>query len=309
MLRCFLEDSQGTRHSLSTLKKLKLSCSEGVPAHSLRVVTDNLDDRVFTKVHLLEDDECVLSAMVDEQVLSVGENSRTELICRSTAALLLDNEARAANFVNPCTELIFKTYAQPFGFKEYIGEDVCLPGDFSVGNGVSCYQVLGEFAKGAYGKSIDVVGDKVCFEAEEEKDKLCFSNDSQGLPFADFTYSKFPCRRLSKIYVKTWSQGDYDTVVADEEAVDMGIVRERYIDATEVSDKSLADAHSAISDAVKSAEEISLATPARFMNILGAQASVRVGEKLYERFEVKSFVYTLNGEKEETRLTLCRKEM
>lgn len=309
MLRCFLEDSQGTMHSLSTLTKLKISCSKNVPAHSLRLVTSALDDREFLRVHLFEEDECILSALVDEQIISVGENSCTELICRSTAAVLLDNEAKSANFVNPCTELIFKAYAQPYGFSEYKGKDMYLAGEFVVGNGMSCYQVLERFSKGAYGKSIDIDGDKVCFEAEDEKQPLYFSNDSEGISFTEFSYSEFPCRRISKIFVKTESQGDYDTVVADEVAVEKGIVRERYMDVSDISDKSLIEAQEAITDAKKSSQEINIVCPLRLLGVLSAQVSVRVGEKLYEGFEVKSLSYTLSGDREETRLTLTGKEI
>lgn len=309
MLRCFLEDSQGIMHSLENLTKLKVSCSENVPAHSLRLVTSAMEDREFLRVHLYEDDECIFVALVDEQIVSAGENSNTELICRSMAAVLLDNEAKAANFVNPCSELIFKAYAKPYGFVEYIGEDVCFAGNFVVGNGMSCYQVLEEFSKGALGKSVKIKGDTVCFEVTEEKEPLFFSNESQGIPFTEFSYSRLPCRRISKIFVKTEPQGDYDTIVADEDAALKGIIRERYMDVSDISDRSLMEAHEAISEAHKSSREITLVCPNRLLGVLSAQASVKAGGKLYEGFEVKSLVYTLNGDTEETRLILKGKEI
>ncbi len=308
MLRCYAEDTQGRVHSLPAVCKVKISQSADVPADSLRLLLYGIWEEEYCRVFVYDEAEPVFTAVVDEQIVKVGENSFTELICRSTAAVLLDNEARPQNFVSPCADLVFRIYAAPYGFTEYSGDDLSFQGDFVVPKGVSCYEVLESFSKSVFGKSPKVKGDTVLFAGEDEKPALHFSDDSKGLPFTDFTHSTFRCRLLSRIYTKTREQGEYDTVVADEEAVKNGILRERYMDISSFADSSLSETHKAIEKAKKSSREISLVYPARLTDVIGASVSVSVGGKVYEGFEVKSLDYTLSKDSQHTKLTLCRKE-
>lgn len=308
MLRCYAEDTLGKIHSLPAVYKLKISQSADVPADSLKIHLYGICEEEYGRVLVYDGAECIFTAEVDEQIARIGETPCTELICRSTAAVLLDNEAKPRNFVSPCTDLIFRTYAAPYGFSEYEGENLSFQGEFSVQKGVSCYEVLENFSSNVYGKSLKVKENKVFFEGEGKKEMLCFSEDTEGLPFTDFTCSTFRCRLLSKIYVKTREQGDYDTVVSDMEAVESSVVRERYMDISEVSDSTLSDAHKAIEKAKRSSRQISLVCPARLTDVIGALALVRAGGKVHEGFEVKSLDYVLEKDKEYTKLTLCRKE-
>lgn len=308
MLRCYAEDKGGRVHSLPSVCKLKISSSADVPADSLRILLYGIWEEEYSRAFVYDEAEGIFEAEVDEQIVKVGENSYTELLCRSTAAVLLDNEAKPQNFVSPSTDLIFRTFAFPYGFTGYDGKDTSFQGEFIVPKGVSCYEVLEDFSRKVFGKSPKVKGNKVLFDGEGEKPELYFSDGSDGLPFTDFTYSTFRCRRLSRIYAKTREQGEYDTVVCDDEAVKNGIVRQRYLDISSFADSSLSDAHRAVEKAKKSSAEISLVYPARLTDVLGASVRVNAAGRIYEGFEVKSLDYTLGKDIEYTKLTLRRKE-
>ena len=308
MLSVYAQDIQGRMHSLPALCRLKISRSTQVPADSLRVLVFGVCKEEYSRVYVYDEAEEVFAGEVDEQIVSLKENSFTELICRSTAARLLDNEAQSLNFVNPSCELIFRTYAAPYGFEKYEGENRSCAGDFIVPTGISCYEVLERFSQLAFGKSPEVYGEKVSFEAQKKKGALWFADDGSGLPFTDLTHRKLRCRRISRIYAKTSEQGGYDTVVCEAEAVCAGVVRERYMDVSEYSDLTLSDVHEALEKARSKSEEMSLVYPGRLTDTLFAEVSIKAGGRVYEGFEVKALDYTLSEDKEFTKLTLCRKE-
>lgn len=308
MLRCYGLDSQGRVHSLPALCRLRILQSADVPADSLRLLFYGVYEEEFCRIYVYSQEELIFTAEVDEQIEKAGDISTTELICRSTAAVLLDNEAKPGNFVNPSCELVFRTYAAPFGFTRYYGNNKCLQGEFSVPKGVSCYEVLENFSKVMFGKSPKVKGDEVYFEGDAEARELIFSDDGKGLPFTDFTYNRLRCRRISKIYVKLKDGEDYLTCVCDDDAVEKGIQRQRYMDVSSATRETLADVHTALNTSRAKAEEISLLYPGKLTDVISASARVSVQGKLYEGFVVKNLDYTCGKDREYTRITLRRKE-
>lgn len=308
MLRCYATDTQGRVHSLPALCSLRISESADIPADSLRILLYGVYEEEFLRIFVYDEEELVTVALVDEQIAKVGSESVTQLICRSTAAVLLDNEAKPGNFVNPSCELMFRAYASPYGFSDFYGDNKFLKGEFSVAKGVSCYEALQSFSQAVFGKSLRVKGDEVYFEGDPEKAELYFSNKGEGLPFTEFTYNRLRCRQISKIYVKRDGSEDYRTPVADDDAIERDIQRERYMDISSYAAENISDVYRALAESKARSEEISLVYPGKLTGVVSACVKISVQGKVYEDFEVSSLDYTLHRDSEHTRLTLHRKE-
>ena len=308
MLRCYGVDTQSRVHSLPALCRLRISSGADTPADSLRLLLYGLYEEEFTGVYVYSNEKLVFSAVVDEQIAKVDDNSTTELICRSRAGVLLDNEARPRNFVNPSCEVLFRAFAQPLGFDRFEGENKAFQGEYSVSKGVSCYEVLDTFSKSVYGKPLKVTDDAVCFGFKNEGSELYFSDDGKGLPFTDFTHTRLRHRQISKIHLKLKEGEDYTAWIQDENAENIGIIRQRYMDVSYKSGQSVTDAKDAINKGIARSREISLVYPGVLTDVVSSPAKVRVQGRVYEGYEVKNLEYTYDNDTSQTRLTLSRKE-
>lgn len=308
MLRCYGVDTQSRVHSLPALCRLRISSGADTPADSLRLLLYGLYEEEFSGVYVYSDEKLVFSAIVDEQISKVGENSTTELICRSNAGILLDNEARPRNFVNPSCEVLFRAYAEPYGFTEFKGGNKVFQGEYSISKGVSCYEVLDGFSRSVYGKPIKVTEDSVCFGLQNEVRELYFSDDGKGLPFTDFTHSRLRCRQISKIHLKLKEGEDYVASIHDADAENKGIIRQRYMDVSYKSGQRIADAKDAINRGIARSQEISLVYPGELLQVVSVPAKVSVQGRIYDGYMVKNLEYTYDKDTSCTRLTLSRKE-
>lgn len=101
-----------------------------------------------TRMMVTEHQEVVFIGVVDEcQCLQSEEGCTAEISGRGMQALLLDNQAEAADYGRATLEEILRNYVTPYGIQ--MAEKVSLPGaeGFSVASGSSCWKVLYEFAR------------------------------------------------------------------------------------------------------------------------------------------------------------------
>lgn len=300
--------AKGETCSLPAPLSLEIAQDRDTPADSLRIVFPEKVSEELAEVTVTDGGKVLFTGIVDEQILTLADSTRTEIIARSMAALLLDNMAVPRNFVNPCTQVLFNLYMKPYGMESYVGENRVLQGSFNVSKGMSCWQVLEAFAKEVYGTSPRVEGRTVNFEKEQNQEDILFSNSVQGVTYSQLEYNRLRCKLISKVRAKTQTEGDYTTVVSSADALSRGIQRERYIDASRLSATPLSKAYEALENGALSSEEITLRCPLCLAGRLSAKGTVRTDTETLEGFYVKALRYTLSNSKEVTRVTLRRKE-
>ncbi|MBQ4569591.1 MAG: hypothetical protein IJA62_06030 [Ruminococcus sp.] len=308
MLTIAALSADGETLSLPSAVYIELCRDEEVPADSLRIIFPQRIEQELAELCLSYDGEEIFCGVVDEQIFIAYEAEKTEVIARSMAALLLDNEACPHNFVNPCTEVVFERYMAPCGIEGFVGEDVAFQGKFDVVKGSSCWQVAEAFGKKVYGKKPRVRSRKLVFSEPEERALAVFSNLGDGIPFERLEHSRLRCKLISTVRAKTQTAGQYDTAVANPEAIAKGIRRERYLDASDLSGDTLSKAFEAVKSAQQSSEVLTLRCSVQLAPLLGAQARVISSHGEYENYRVSSLRYVMSDGKEYTRVTLCRKE-
>lgn len=101
-----------------------------------------------TRMQVFHDGALCFVGVVDEcEVHWSEEGCVAELSGRGLQALLLDNQAEAADFGQATLGEILRRYVTPFGIR--LAKPVSLPAaaGFSVGSGNSCWKVLYDFAR------------------------------------------------------------------------------------------------------------------------------------------------------------------
>lgn len=298
------------RLSLSSPLKVTICRDRETPADSMEVVFPFALSEEISSLKVLRDGEEIFSGIADEQIVINDGLVRTKLICRSMAALLVDNEAYPSVFNDISASLVFERFVKPLGFAKMVGEDKTLRGLFSVPKGTSVWQVVENFCKAVWGMMPCVEGLSLIMHREDTENQLVFSdkNDKNSIRYTDFEHNKLRCKLLSCVKVKTNLSEGYSSCVTDKEAEESGVLRERYLNADMFSGKSLSDADRLISNARLKSEKITLMVPLCMTSSLGKIAIVDDSVSgFYEGFYVESVRYSFNEKGEETRLTLIRK--
>ncbi|MBQ2944278.1 MAG: hypothetical protein IJD93_06290 [Ruminococcus sp.] len=309
MLRIVATDTKEERHSLSLPLSAVLSRDINTPADSLSLEFPSALWQELAFISVYDDDKEIFSGVVDEQIIILHKNARTKLVCRSKAAFLLDNEAKPQSFRDVSAKLIFERYAKPFGFKLADVEDASLKGSFVVKKGVSCWQVLQDFSKAVWGAVPYVFGDTLFLNGKASESEVVFSDCGKGVAFTSLEYNRLRCKLISKVRVKLKSGEDYNALVTSTDAQDRKVVRERYINATELSSKTLADAERLIGASKTASEIIVLTVPFCMTDALAVCACVESSEiGRLDGFCVTGIRYSFSENEEFTRLTLKRKE-
>lgn len=310
MLTVYAIGADSERYSLSAAQSLVLCKDVSTPADSLCAVFPQEVCEELAEIYVYDGDEIVFSGVVDEQIIYAGDKVRTEIIARNKAALLLDNEAEPAVYINPSAELIFRRYLRPLGIDNYAGENKAYPGEFKVQKGISCWKVAENFCVGTYGTVPYVRDGTVFFQGEKSNGGLFFSCDSKdGIVFTSFQRNIRRCKLLSRVRVKTRVGDSYSVEVENPDALGRGIHRERYLNASEYSAQSLAVADEMIASSVNSSEESEVCCPLRLTDVLRSEARVEYSEGEYlSGLCVSSLRYSLSSAGESTKLVLKRKE-
>ena len=144
---------EGRRYSLPDPVAWKFEYACGVPCDSFWVELpwERGEEAVYRKAvrfFAWEGEQTVFTGIVDEAEWRQEEKgSRVILAGRSMAALLLDNEALAADYTAAALDDILKNHVFPYGIE--VGERAAIPAcqNFSVASGSSEWQVVYDFAR------------------------------------------------------------------------------------------------------------------------------------------------------------------
>lgn len=198
---------------------------------TIRIAQREQSQLSASRIELLIDGAVEFSGIIDE--LSFAENGGGSFVliyARSTAALLLDNEAKPCDYKNADSELIVQNHIAPFGL-----ESVCDDGgeytDLSVYKGISHWQVIKSFCKRCYEAEpyVDEQGRVVLYENNEENARLYFCNRG-GIKYTSATVTEKYYKLISSVSTKASGREDYDVENTNELAQELGVVRKRFAD-------------------------------------------------------------------------------
>lgn len=209
----------GSQMLLGRADYAELKREENVPADLLKLRFPlSVPWPELARICAYREDRLIFSGVVDEQNTRLAENGlQTELVCRSTAALLLDNEAEPAMLENPSWRVMVRRYAEPLGFTAAGGEAPAIKGSFAVLKGESCWAALARYAERFLGGRLGVA----------EENRLVYQKTYQtavlkGILSARQIYR--PCKQISCVRVQDGT-GAYASVYRNPKAT---VSRERF---------------------------------------------------------------------------------
>ncbi len=307
MLRLYVESVNGEEFELHNLESVVIEKDLGVAADSMTVELTGIVSQELVSIKLYDEERLVFSGLIDEQNVNISNKEITELVCRSYAALLIDNEACPCNFSNPDTKLIFERYIKPLGIESFVGENKVFHGDFKVKKGMSCFEVLLMFSKSVYKFYPRIEGKLLVLEKKEKE--LVFSNQG-GTPFYSLSFSLKRCVPISLVKTKTEDAGEYSTLIKNQVAIERNILRQRYLNASPSSGNSLMSAYNAIALSNEKDVSVIIYTTKSLVDALGARACVaQVGLNESSVFIVSGIRYSYSGKFECTKLQLKKENL
>lgn len=307
MLKAVAKRCDGTEVSLLSLETVVLRRDLDTPADIADITFSGEICEEIAEIKLTRGDTPVFTGIVDEQAAVYANKVSTRIIARSTAALLLDNEACPEVFTNPTLELIFNRYAKRCTLKNYQGGDIRLSGTLKVQKGTSCYQVIRDFCMEALG-CVPYVEDRVLYPSGIPKGaEAVFSDTASGIPCTEIEVRQKRCELLSSIRTKSAAEYSYSTVISDKDALAKGVCRQRYADALGES-ATFTRPVQMIKNARSKSCCISLVCRGCHTGVLGADARVTVRGTEHTGYFVSSVTYTMKNRKEQTKVILQRRE-
>ena len=151
-MKGFLSDYKGQKFELPILLGWDIRHGMGSPCDAFEIVflyeesmLDMLSDAIRFEAEYEKDR--VFTGVVDEFEVSAGEGGKTVILRgRSLAALLLDNEAEAAEYYYASQQFIIDRHVSPWGISDVKTGDLPTAATFQVSSGVSQWRVLEDFA-------------------------------------------------------------------------------------------------------------------------------------------------------------------
>ncbi len=147
----------------------ELSRDTDAPCDGLRITfaCDSPLDEIY-RVEVLNNDEVIFNGYADTQREQMNDEGGTAFIyARSSACVLVDNEAEPRSYYKPSLLSLFEIYAKELGFESEL-EDISCSADYLITKGTSCYDAINNFAVGVLGKNIMVdVNNKLVIPDDE----------------------------------------------------------------------------------------------------------------------------------------------
>lgn len=302
MLEIIVKDINNNEFNLSGVDSFSLSQEADVPADDVSFVLPSaMDLPEMNYITVKKDDEVVFYGLVDEQqVIKDDANIYTKFVGRSMAAVLLDNESKPINYTYPSDSVIFSKHLKPYGITKYKGDNKFFAGVINISKGTTCWQALNRFCLLTYGNSPRIEYDGTAnFKGVKKNEVILFSNKN-GVSYYSIKEKIKRCELISNVYVKGPESSSYNTEVTNEEAIEKGINRSRYIDGL-ANLSALNTAKSIIINSKNKSYEITLITKEPLLNILGYKAVVEdenLGTK--NNLYVSAVYYHNNSNKEYT---------
>ncbi|MCH5303401.1 MAG: hypothetical protein J1E41_00935 [Ruminococcus sp.] len=305
MLSFNFTDISGHILSLTNPIYIVINQDENIPADDLSVTFPFIRNAPeLCSVEVTDGNSVVFKGIVDEQQnISTEKNAYTKIVVRSMAAMLLDNESKPVSYTNPSTSVIFNRHLYPNLISEYRGEELVLNDSFNISKGMTDWQAFSSFCIKAFGRVPRIDADGTANFSGVTSDKNIKFSNIDGIKYNSIKENKKRCKLISEVYVKTSQSDIYDTVIVNKDVKNRMVERKRYLDAS-VSD-SLTLADTMLRNAALSSVEVTVETPIRLLNVLGAGVSIEDNNLgTISGLKVSSIYYSQTPQGEKTILML-----
>lgn len=228
-----LYDENGTQLFPRAPLTFSLLRSADTPVDSLKAVflQEDLFSREIAEVEINSSKGVFFSGVIDEQDLLISSSGQwVTLTGRSRAALLCDNEALPAQYLETGIDSIFERHVRPYGFSSVeAARQPPLP-SFLVAKGESELDVLSRFCLlGGYPSPRFSADNRLILKWENAHSTLSISNTAKGaIPFLSISRKLARHTCISEIYLKN-KDGIYSTLVENPHALAHNIRRKRYL--------------------------------------------------------------------------------
>lgn len=292
--------------------KVEINKSQDAPADDLEVTFIN-DFKIpeIKTIKAYDRENLIFDGIVD-----VGEYAKNNkgkflnLICRSRAAILLDNEAYPQVYYTPSLFTIFNRHVKPYGFSKFIGDDKSFSTNFVVSKGMSEWEVLEDFCVNYLKKSPKITVDGIVDVKSENKSKLLlFSNSkNDAIKYSSITFLNKRYKVYSEVFAKEIGKGEYNLNIENEDAKKRDIKRKRYINLTNNEKATLSYAKNMIKASNESSYEIKIICPQKVFAEIGDFVNLEDELITKENLSIYKIKYILDQNLERTIITLRKGE-
>ena len=254
-----------------------LNMAEGVPADDLEIsVPCSRKTQELKEISLEKNGKNIFSGIVDSQKFSIDASGAVlNIVARSRAACLLDNEAMPQTYCVPSLLNIFNRHVKPYGFANISGDMRTFSNEFVVSKGMSEWEVLENFCIN-YLKVYPRINQDGAINATGNfvSSDIIFSNDGHGIRYSAVYENLKRHELFSEVAFKATTLGAYSTVVKNTSAINRGIVRRRLLNAANSAKTPLACGEMMLANSDKKSYEICVFCP-EFLSVnIGDNATV-----------------------------------
>lgn len=306
---------------LDGCKSLEINQSLDIPADELKAKFVYREDFPHIgRIYLMEeqvndvesainDGRTIFSGVVDTITVSADLSGSEITVCaRSMAALLIDNECQPRGYLNPDTDLMYLNYLEPFGLKIAEMKKARHQGRLRIYKGDSHYRALEKYCVTFLDSNPRVDGTGVFHTDCIKSGEIISFDNSEGTAFGSVTVCEDNYSIISKVYVCADKDGKYNTVLNNKEAQNMGIVRERFLNANTDSGFTLSDGDKLIENGRKKSLRVTLTADSMIINKVGYKCTVNTPMTYGRKFLINEIHYVKNSEKEKTTVKLILSE-
>lgn len=161
-MRFELQDINGNRFDVSNVISFELTSEAGAACDGLRLsfIPEGSIAEICA-VRAYSNGEPVFNGFCDSQKFTTDKSGRRCFIyARSSAALLVDNEALPRQYAGPTARQLWLSNAREFGFACGLPE-VYTENTYMVSKGTSCYGAINDFVFALYGTPVYATPDNV----------------------------------------------------------------------------------------------------------------------------------------------------
>jgi hypothetical protein len=296
--------------TLEGLKSLRVEASLETPAVSLYAVFAPRGflgrEEAWREVSVRHGNALLFEGAPDVKKDSLSaKGAITELEARSSAAALLDNQARPGQMLNPTAATVFKHYVAPYGFSLLTPKKLPALPLYTIHAGMSEWDAFTGFVRRTYRVTPYVVGKTVAIQRPGAgAAPFRVSNAGGGAKFSALTREQIPYNVISSVYLRG-PDGVYSSAMHNAAAESRGIRRKRFVTPpNEFMNDLRFDASMRIRRSMFLAERITAELPGVHSVELGADAAVEDAALRAGGLVVSKKEYLLGESGLFTRLTL-----
>lgn len=230
-MRFFLYEMSGKMHTPKNIAYYEITSEVGAACDGLRL--SFYEEKIFDEINRIEvydDNELIFNGYCDVQkIMADKEKFRYFIYARSSASLLVDNEANPCQYNYPSAVALYLKNAQSFGFSCELPE-IYSKNTYLVSKGTSCFGAINNFVFAVYGANIYVTPNNVIKAFEESENVKHLSNYNIN----SFSYTINRNEPISDIDYKINSSDNYIYHFKSEFAERKGIKRKRLLNLSSI---------------------------------------------------------------------------